>query len=526
MDGVSECKSNSNSLDVYSVRFSKCRTVYPIQILRPIGKYCMDHKTFLDNFLTDLCINRCHIHSFIGDNPKRAFARDAKSHSSYYPCEYCEAQGQLLFNQDVSFQERKNNLQRQKNTVLLKLTEARDNNEEEEIESLQLVLQSINDAIKLLKRKNNNIVWPSSTRNGIPRTTEGITEITDKLDNGEVLSLDEAKGITGRSLFLDIPYFVITRDIPTEYLHTVCLGVGKKLIELTFNVGEKRKTNTTRKLSSVEKFNNLMSLIQVVREFSRRARSLDFAVMKGQEYRNIIIIFFPIVVDCVEKTSPKLRRVWLLLAYMIRLCIIPNQEYDNADSTILETLATEFYQLYEEIFHPRNCTYNTHTVGSHLPNMRAHGPLTLTSAFGFEAFYGEMRHAFTPGTASPLKQIMSKILLKRKIAPHCCRPSIFYSTNETGMESNCFIYTFSADNGYSFFKIISIEDDSFECVKVHKHEAAFQNAPELNWGNIGVFSAGNVGEEKMTIQRENVAGKVIKVTNFYITCPINVLEEK
>lgn len=245
-NGVSECLSNQNSLDVYSLRFNNCRNIYPTQIIRPIGKHRVDQRKYLEDFLADVCINHCHIHSFIGDNAKRSIGRGSKSHAGYYPCEYCESRGILLHNQDASFQARKLDLQRQKQVVLKKLDYANAANDEDEINTLTSLLKSVNESIKSMNRKNNNIVWPSSTRNGTPRTIERILQIVYKIANDDILSLDEAKGIMARSLFLDIPYFHFVLDIPAEYLHSVCLGVVKRCIVLTFNVGESRQRNTNR----------------------------------------------------------------------------------------------------------------------------------------------------------------------------------------------------------------------------------------------------------------------------------------
>ena len=100
LDGVAECKSNLVSLDVYSIRFANCHQVYPIQIIRPLGKYRIDHQAYLDEFLTDVCSNGCEIDVFVGDNLKRANARNCKTSSSYFPCEYCESKGHLLNQED------------------------------------------------------------------------------------------------------------------------------------------------------------------------------------------------------------------------------------------------------------------------------------------------------------------------------------------------------------------------------------------------------------------------------------------
>lgn len=524
LDGVSECKSNLNSIDVYSIRFTKCRTIYPLKLVRPIGKYRVDQQNYLDEFLSDVCTNNCHIHSFVGDNLKRSTARASKTHSSYHPCEYCFTKGTLLHDVDNSIQSRRNDLIKQKDNLLKKLSDAQSIGDEDEIQTITAILNHINDSIKLTNKKNNNIVWPCNTYGGPLRTIEEVIEICDKIENNPNLSIDEAKGIMGRSLFLDIPYFRYVEDIPTEYLHSVCIGVVKRTVELTFNVGDNRQRNTNRKLSSVDSFNKLMCDVQVVRECSRRARALDFSVMKGQEFRNIVLIMFPIVIQCIEPQA-KERRLWLLLAYMIRVCVLPSNEYDALNPDVVKYCGYHFYKLYEHLFHARNCSYNTHVVSCHLDMMRIHGPLTFTSAFVFESFYGEMRHSFTPGTVSPLKQIMEKILLKRTIAPHCCESSIYYSPNDSPLECNSLIYTFN-DNEYQLFKIVSIEDTSFHCYKVGKYEANFIETPTLNWSKIGVFKAGGISDELVTVEKDDIAGKVIRVLEYFITCPINVLREK
>ena len=498
--------------------------MYPIQLVRPIGKYRVDAQEYLDDFLTDTCVNRLIIQAFVGDSPKRTDARFCKGAGAYYPCEYCECKGHLLNTQDSSVTERRNELQRQKNNIEEQLQIAQENNAEEHVLIFESVLKNVNESIKALKKKNSNIVWPASTKHGPRRTAEKIHEISDKINNNENLTNDECKGIVGRSLFLDIPYFDPVLDYPCEYLHSVCLGVGKRLIILTFNVGETRQRNTKRKLSDVAQFNKEMSKVKVVREYSRRARNLDFSVMKEQEYCNIIIVFFLIVLNCIEKGEPE-RKVWLLFAFMVRACVLPENEYETIDSSIIQFCSYNFYDLYEEIFHPCNCTYYTHIVGAHMEDMRTHGPLTLTSAFGFESFFGEMRHSFTPGTCAPLKQIMETIYLKRNIATHSCEQPIFFSQKDSPMECNSLIYTF-VESEYNFYKIRSMENDIFECSKVAKKQTSFPETPTLNWGSIGVFENGEIEEEVVHISRKSVAGKVLKVNNLLLTCPNNVLREK
>lgn len=163
-----------------------------------------------------------------------------------------------------------------------------------QIETLKTVLKNLNEAEQFAKKqkKHSHIVWPSNTMNGEIRTKEKILDIVEKLEAGNDLNQFERKGIKGRSLILNIDYFNYVLCIPTEYMHSVCLCLVKRLLELTFTVGEKRSRVTTRPLSPPLQFNEAMKTIKVFKECSRRARKLDLSVLKAQELRNILLFFF------------------------------------------------------------------------------------------------------------------------------------------------------------------------------------------------------------------------------------------
>ena len=105
----------------------------------------------------------------------------------------------------------------------------------------------INDLKKYVNstKKSSHPVWPQSTSNGQPRTKENVLTIVQKLEeNGtSQMSKEEAKGITGRSLLLDLDYFDYVISIPAEYMHTTCLGAVKRWIHIHifFNLAEVRK---------------------------------------------------------------------------------------------------------------------------------------------------------------------------------------------------------------------------------------------------------------------------------------------
>ena len=213
------------------------------------------------------------------------------------------------------------------------------------------------------------------------------------------------------------------------------------------------------------------------------------------------------------------------MAFMLRSSIISSKEYAAINLDQVEQKCKEFYILYEQLFGAYNCTYNTHIVGSHWLEMRIHGPLTLTSAFGFESFYGEMRNAFTPGTQNTLKQIFQKILLKRALNYHCCENTIYFSEKDTPMECNSLVYTYE-HNEHKMYKIFKVEEDHLLCYTQGKYSCNFREVDDVNWSTIGVYRRGGVSSTPKIILKSDVWGKVIKVDDFLITCPNEILREK
>lgn len=213
---------------------------------------------------------------------------------------------------------------------------------------------------------------------------------------------------------------------------------------------------------------------------------------------------------------------------MLRSCVLPENEYENVNESDVIYACHQFYSLYEKLFSVKNCTYSVHVLSSHLLLMRAKGPLTSTSAFKFESFYGEMRRCFSPGTPSTLKQIMQKVYLKRSLSYHCCEKKIFYSPKDSSLEMNSLIYSYTNDT-YQMYKIIECDPDDpeniFYCNVQGKIDLEFTEANEFDWSVVGVFKAGAIGNDLVTVERKDICGKVLNICSLLITCPNNVLRE-
>ena len=302
LDGILESKSSSNSLDCYSVKFNHCRNIYPIRIIKPCERYKYDEEEELRKVLLDLNSNNVIIDCAILDNPKRLFIRCAKCFSAKYPCEYCKSCAVTHLDKckktSKEIEKRFGQEERHLSQQLSQLQDTQEGSEnEEEMNDIQIRLQVLNSEKdnELQKAGRKQLTWPKSTMNGPPRTLNKIRAIVNEIENTpDIVKTNPhfCKGIMGRSLLLDQPFFHLIKDTPTEYMHLVCLGNVKRMVELTFKVGENRERVTKRKLSPPALYNIKIKDIQLTREFSRRCRNLDFGVMKSSEFRNILL-FFP-----------------------------------------------------------------------------------------------------------------------------------------------------------------------------------------------------------------------------------------
>lgn len=346
------------------------------------------------------------------------------------------------------------------------------------IEDLKKLKTSLNvdEKKEITNLSSRTLYWPASTFNGPLRTLQGIQEITDKIVNSEnEIPRHEAKGFTGKSILLFQPNFHLVENMPAEYMHIVCIGVVKRLTELTFAVGEIRQRVTKRKLCDPKDFNEMIRLVKLAKEFSRRCRNLDFSVMKASEFRNLLIFHFPIVIQCIGDEYKAEQNVWLDLVFVIRACVISNAEFDKIDKKLITNCCKHCYVNYEKLYGAKNCTFSIHTVLSHLLLIRGKSPLPARSAFCFESFYAEMKNLFCPGTISPLKQVLQNTIMKRKIANHQCEKKRKFQPKpmKENKQNNHSIYTLS-ETGHNLYTIISSNDDgTFTCFKQGKFNVSF-----------------------------------------------------
>ena len=236
-------------MDTYCINFKSCRNVYPIKLIRPNERYRYNEQEELANVVSDLNSSEVSIDTCVCDNPKRSNLRMAMCCSGRHGCEYCEV-ASIRYKDDTM--------------------------------------------------TKSHLTWPPCTMNGRPRTITAIKRIVRDIEDEDTeVTKDYMKGIKGRSVLLDQDNFDIVLDLPTEYMHLVCLGTVKRMLLFMYKLGTDKNRVTKRIRCDPKDFNDIIAGIQVIREFSRRCRNLDCSVYKAQEYRNILL-FFPY---CFKKHS-------------------------------------------------------------------------------------------------------------------------------------------------------------------------------------------------------------------------------
>lgn len=515
-----------------------------MRLIRPHNKYKYDEQQQIHEVLQDINSSNCTLTDAVLDKIKRSEVKCTMGHASSFPCEYCEACavsiGNLNSSQEIKEIKKKYELRRQNliNTIEFlqespgsTLSKARDSIKINELTSILNNLDKEEESELKNVNKKKQLCMPFSTMFGRLRTTDLIRYVANKIVTtpGEI-SKEERKGIKGKSNLLQQENFRFIDSVSAEYMHSFCLGVVKRLVLLTFNVGEKRETLSQRKLSDPEMFNKAVKSIQSVRECSRRFRNLDPSLLKAQEYRNIVLFLFAVVVKCIDENYPKERLIWLYTAYLVRACVIPNDEFELIKREDVKKISKKFYSLYEKVHGPKNCSYSIHVFAAHNLRIRGDNPVTYRSAFKFESFYSEMKNLFNPNSCNPSKQIIQNTLMKRLLEKHFCTKPVKYEkqkmTNK-GLENNSLVYTF-VDKNYKFYNIVKTNTDgSFQCSEQGKFPYdCTLTKNEINWSSVGVFKQGPSNSESKTIQKSEIKGKVIKVENLLITCPKNVLDEQ
>ncbi len=241
LDGVPESLSGGVSIDVLTIRFVGCRSVYSLAVLRPrrTGLHICDSvilKQALQEYKAlregrEKAVNKVLLRFVICDAPKRAKVLAQKSHSGYSSCQYCHIKGTYV---------------------------------------------------------DGAVCFPPEHENELSeaRTKESFEACADEAERD---GLTDCHGVKGSSLLRGIPEFDYVSHVVQERMHLADLGACRQLCRHMFGgkIGAptKRSSDQVYRPVSAAAFDEGARLVRVPSEFSRRTRELSYGNWKAEEYR-------------------------------------------------------------------------------------------------------------------------------------------------------------------------------------------------------------------------------------------------
>lgn len=191
---------------------------------------------------------------------------------------------------------------------------------------------------------------------------------------------------------------------PHDYMHLVCLGVTRRLLDLWLSTGPlcvRLSSQQTRKVSDL-----LVGLKTFVPfDFARKPRSLDERLRwKATELRQFLLYTGPVVLYNVL-ASPVYSNFILL---SVAMYILLGPQYCNALNEFAHTCLLSFVDHFSRLYGPEFVSYNVHGLVHISDDVKQHGNLDEFSAFPFENYLGKLKKLVRKPD-NPLAQIIRRL---------------------------------------------------------------------------------------------------------------------
>ena len=144
----------------------------------------------------------------------------------------------------------------------------------------------------------------------------------------------------------------------------------------------------------MEPINRYLLAVRVPSEFSRRTRDISER-LKAEEYRNIVLYFFPMILEALADSTG--RKIWLRLALLARTYYADDREMERIPSARRIENNVAILPLMDKAFGGISLPYNAHVLFVHAERIRAHGPYATQSAVVYEASYAFIRDSLRGG---------------------------------------------------------------------------------------------------------------------------------
>ncbi len=457
LDGVPESKSGGVSIDVLSIKYENCRNVFTVAIMQPARKGLgLTEEIVLEPVLSRLAETHLSVRRIIADAPKRANLRGLKQHSSKFGCPYCKA-------------------------------------------------------------KKEGKSFPSSTMTAEPRTDAELREVAERisLSPPSLQEQDQFAGVKKLSPLRCLPIDLVN-DIPAEVMHLVNLGIVRRILTLCYRGTGGKAKDVDFKRASTDELNVMYMRSKSLSAFSRNPREFDVGTFKAEEYRNMLLVYWP----AVKKSLPaEAVKSWLLLVYVIRAYLLPMDKFrEMQDADDLKEKCGMWYKTFESDFGARNCVYNAHLIW-HLDSVHRHGPLDITSAVDYESHYNLLKRSYRKGTASTGAQALVNLLLALETG-HSCVSTPMLSMKNTPHTDDTLVYLRSGQ----IIRLTSLNRPTAKGVPVSVM-AGYVPYPGFDFSDVLVFKLSRAVRDhnEVEVPLSEIAGQAVICEEFVSVVTWNML---
>lgn len=195
----------------------------------------------------------------------------------------------------------------------------------------------------------------------------------------------------------------LVSQVPLDYMHSVCLGVVRKIL-VQWIKGPKKVRLSATQINVIS--TDLVKLRSwFPREFSRKPRPLSEVMqMKATEFRNFLLYSGPVVLK--GKLADDLYQNFLRLSIAIRLLLSPTLCVTYLD--YVNQLLRYFVATFSKLYGKTELVYNIHCLIHLCEDVHRFGALDNVSAFPFENYLGQLKK-LVRRPKDPLQQIVRRL---------------------------------------------------------------------------------------------------------------------
>lgn len=212
-----------------------------------------------------------------------------------------------------------------------------------------------------------------------------ITEIKDleKRTNESFRNKSQPEHHKYDSTFLKLNMNMVSQ-FPLDYLHTVNLGVVKKILAMII-YGDERSDIRPAPKQDIKNISERLIRISNSQpsEFQRKCRTLsEFHHFKATEFRNLILYILPVAALNILREDVYNNMMFLHAA----LVIIVDPIICKSHSDIAQKCLESFVSSFKTVYGPEHIVYNVHSLLHIVDDVMVHGSLDSYSAFPFESY--------------------------------------------------------------------------------------------------------------------------------------------